>query len=127
LVLQYDVRPFFTLNAQQTAELILTYGRHISQRTQRSPPLIVKKPRISNVTQAQLLIVGSLPTIGPKLAGKLLERFGTIRRIFEASSSELAVQGGIGRSRAQKITSILDLPYCSAYVKGRQSVLRPEE
>lgn len=127
LVLQYDIRPFFTLDAQQTAELIFTYARHLSLRRRRTPPIIIKKPRISSDTQFQLLVVGSLPTIGPKLAERLLERFGTVRRIFGASPSELAVRGGLGRSRARKVSSILDLPYRSEYAKGRQSVLRPEE
>jgi len=127
LVLHYDVRPLFTLDARQTAELIFTYAHHLSLRRQRSPPIIVKKPRISSDTQFQLLVVGSLPAIGPKLAERLLERFGTVRRIFKASPSELAVRGGLGRSRAQKVSSILDLPYRFEYVKGRQSVLRPEE
>jgi len=127
LVLQYDIRPFFTSDALQTAELIFTYALHLSYKRRRAPPVIIKKPRISTDTQAQLLVVESLPTIGPKLAGRLLERFGTVRRIFEASRSELAVRGGLGRSRAQKVSSILDLPYRSAYVTGRQSTLRPEE
>jgi len=127
LVLQYDIRPFFTMDALQTAELIFTFARHLSYTKRRTPPVIVKKPRISTDTQFQLLVVGSLPTIGPKLAERLLGRFGTIRRIFEASPSELAFRGGLGRSRAQKVSSILDLPYRSEYAMGRQSTLRPEE
>jgi len=126
LVLQYDVRPFFTVDALQTAELIFTFARHLSYG-KRTPPVIVKKPRISSDTQLQLLVVGSLPTIGPKLAERLLERFGTIRRIFEASPGELAFRGGLGRSRAHRVSSVLDLPYRSGYAKGRQSTLRPEE
>lgn len=126
LVLQYDIRPFFTVDALQTAELVFTFARHLSYG-KRTPPVIVKKPRISSDTQLQLLVVGSLPTIGPKLAERLLERFGTIRRIFEASPGELAFRGGLGRSRAHRVSSVLDLPYRSGYAKGRQSTLRPEE
>lgn len=126
LVLQYDIRPFFTVDALQTAELIFTFARHLSYG-KRTPPVIVKKPRISSDTQLQLLVVGSLPTIGPKLAERLLERFGTIRRIFEASPGELAFRGGLGRSRAHRVSSVLDLPHRSGYGKGRQSTLRPEE
>jgi len=127
LVLQYNVRPFFTLNDQQTSELIFTYALHLSSEKPRAPPIIVKKPRISTGTQAQLLIVESLPAIGPKFADRLLQRFGTVRRIFEASMGELAIHGGLGRSRAQKVSSILDLPYRSWRVAGRQSELRPQE
>jgi len=75
----------------------------------------------------QLLVVESLPMIGPTLARKLLERFGTVRRVFGASLTELAVRGGIGRARAQRVASILDLPYRRGPVVEHQSSLRPEE
>jgi DNA excision repair protein ERCC-4 len=127
LVLQYNVRPFFTLNAEQTAELIFTCALHVSSKRGSAPPVIVKKPRISSQAQMQLLVVESLPMIGPRLARKLLERFGTVRRVFEASLTELAVRGGIGRARAQRVASILDLPYRRGPVVEHQSSLRPEE
>jgi DNA excision repair protein ERCC-4 len=127
LVLQYDIRPFFTPDSQQTAELIFTYATHLSGGVRGNLPLIVKKPRISTVAHAQLLIVGSLPSIGPKLALRLLERFGSVRRVFGASRSELAVQGGIGGARAQRVSSMLDLPYRHSHTSERQSTLRPEE
>jgi DNA excision repair protein ERCC-4 len=127
LVLQYNVRPFFTLNAEQTAELIFTCALHVSSKRGSAPPVIVKKPRISSQAQMQLLVVESLPMIGPRLARKLLERFGTVRRVFGASLTELAVRGGIGRARAQRVASILDLPYRRGPVVEHQSSLRPEE
>jgi len=127
LVLQYDIRPFFTLDEVQTAELIFTYARHLSYGKRRTLPIIVKKPRISTDAESQLLVVGSLPAIGPKLAERLLERFGTIRKVFCASPSELAFRGGLGRSRAHKVSSILDLAYRSRRVIGRQSTLGSEE
>ena len=127
LVLQYDIRPFFTIDAAQTAELIFTYARHLSYGKRRTIPIIIKKPRISTDAECQLLVVGSLPTIGPKLAERLLERFGTIRKVFCASPSELAFRGGLGRSRSQRVSSILDLVYRSKHITGRQSTLGSEE
>jgi ERCC4-type nuclease len=127
LVMQYEIRAFFTPDREQTAELIFTYASQLSRRKPGYLPFIVKKPRISTDTQAQLLILESLPTIGPKLGSRLLERFGTVRRVFVASRSELAVRGGIGKARAQKVTALLDLPYRDSRVGGRQATLRPEE
>lgn len=127
LVMQYDIRPFFTLDPQQTAELILTYALHLSRNAREIPPIIIKKPRVSTDSQLQLLIVGGLPSIGPKLAERLLKRFGTVRRVFGASRSELAIKGGLGRSRAQKVSAILDLPYRPACARGRQATLKAEE
>jgi len=127
LVMQYGIRTFFTPGTGQTAELIFTYASQLSRRKSAYLPFIVKKPRISTDTQAQLLILGSLPMIGPKLGSRLLERFGTVRRVFEASRSELALQGGIGKARAQKVTALLDRPYRGSGIPGRQATLRPEE
>jgi ERCC4-type nuclease len=56
----------------------------------------------------QLSLLGSLPTIGPKLAEKLLLSFGSVRNVFRASRTELAVKGGIGHARAKKVQELLD-------------------
>jgi ERCC4-type nuclease len=67
----------------------------------------VKKPRITSTKEWQLLVLASLPTIGPVLAEKLLKSFGSLQNVFAASRIELAVKGGIGESRAQKVYDLI--------------------
>jgi len=110
LSLQYGLSLFFTLDIQQTADLIYTLVmRRRFVRPKR--PLIRRKPRAGKLEKSQLLLVSSLPGIGPKLADRALERFGTVRRVFSASVAELSAVKGIGRITAEKISAFLDAPY----------------
>jgi ERCC4-type nuclease len=65
----------------------------------------------------QLSLLESLPAIGPKMAEKLLVSFSSVRNVFRASRSELAVKGGIGYARAAKIQELLDSEYGHSKVK----------
>jgi hypothetical protein len=47
----------------------------------------------------QLRILQSLPGIGPDRAGRLLERFGTVRACFDASKADLLKEPRRGRRR----------------------------
>jgi ERCC4-type nuclease len=51
------------------------------------------------------------------MAEKLLISFGSVRNVFRASRSELAMKGGIGHARATKIQELLDSEYGHSKVK----------
>jgi len=58
--------------------------------------------------------VATLPAIGPKLAERVLLRFGTVRRVFSASTAEFSTVRGLGRAKAEKIVRLLDAEYGQA-------------
>lgn len=111
LALNLDFKVFFTLDAEQTADLLYVLASKTRRRGTSVSPLLVKKPRMGTTMDWQLSLLGSLPTIGPKLAEKLLTSFGSARNVFRASRNELAVKGGIGYARAEKIQELLDAEY----------------
>ncbi len=117
LVLDYDVRCFFTPDQEQTAQLLYTLigrGKKNGKRQdkeRRPPPLIVRRPRSGELDRLQVSIVSGLPGVGPKLAEQLLTRFGSIRSVFEASATEMAVGAGIGSARALALRKLLDAQY----------------
>ncbi len=114
-LLDYDMKCFFTPDTKQTAQLIQTLGQRAEKERRKgersAPPLIVRKPRSGELDRVQVSIVSSLPGVGPKLAEKLLVHFGTVRRVFEASTTEMAVGAGLGRSRALGVRKMLDADY----------------
>ena len=61
--------------------------------------------------EQQLFIVESLPNIGPVNAKNLLEHFGTVGRIINASEKELQEVEGIGKKTAENIRSVIDSKY----------------
>lgn len=111
LTISYDFKLFFTFDQGQTSDLLYLLAKQTFSRNKYERPLLVKKPRMDSVKDWQLTLLGSLPTIGPKLAEKLLRSFGSVRNVFYASKMELAVKGGIGEARARKIQQVLDAEY----------------
>jgi ERCC4-type nuclease len=49
--------------------------------------------------------------VGPKLSEKLLETFGSVQKIFNASASELSRVEGLSEEKAQDIVRIIRSSY----------------
>ncbi len=127
-LLDYEMKCFFTPDSKQTAQLIYTLGKRADKDGKKgkrnAPPLIVRKPRSGELDRVQVSIVSALPGVGPKLAAQLLVHFGSIRRVFEASATEMAVGAGIGRAKALGIRKMLDADYKA---RGKQGQISLEE
>ena len=116
VALDYGLKLFYTRSQDETAELISLIARRV--QAPRPVRIVVhRKPKLSTLEEWQLYIVQSLPYVGPKTAYKLLEKFGTVERIFTASSAELSKIEGIGENKARMIVKIIKTPF----TKGQQS------
>jgi len=122
LAFQFGLSVFFTANAQQTADLIFALVRHAGLTRAATGPWVQKKPRVANTEKAQLALVSALPSIGPKLAERVLQHFGSARRVFSASVAEFSSVRGIGRVKAEKIVRLLDAQYSPTVVRREKSV-----
>ena len=119
LIFEYGLNVLFTFTTEQTANLIYILAK--KRKVLRSKgPLIRKKPKIGDLEKMQLIQVSTLPGVGPKLADRMLRRFGTVRRIFTASVAELTAVGGIGRSKAERIAKVLDANYKPSERRSQQ-------
>ncbi len=122
-VLDFRLLCFFTRDQEETAEFIFTLGKGGRYKGKAGgPPLVVRKPKAGDVRRVQLSIVGALPNIGPRMAEQLLSTYGSVRKVFAASVTEMAIGAGIGRSRALTLNRILDTPYKAS--KGEQGQAR---
>lgn len=111
LAFQFGMTVFFTANAEQTADLIHTLAKRSGLTRAPKGPWVQKKPRAETAEKLQLTLVATLPAVGPKLAERILTRFGTLRRVFSASVAELCTVKGLGRVKAEKIVRLLDAEY----------------
>ncbi len=110
LLVNYGIRVVTTRGPSDTADLIYYIARKI--HSSKGQFIVVhRKPKLSDPREWQLYITQSLPNIGPKLASRLLEHFGSIEKIVNASISELASVPGIGEKRAIEIYKILHMKY----------------
>lgn len=67
--------------------------------------------RASKPDEMQEFVVAGLPKVGAGLAQKLLEHFGSVRRVYTATKDELLEVEGIGERKASEIVLLLDLKY----------------
>ncbi|MFQ5762950.1 MAG: ERCC4 domain-containing protein [Candidatus Bathyarchaeia archaeon] len=106
----FDVRLFFTPNTANTAQLVAALMKHIHDRGYM-PPVARERQRMASTMQLQRFIVASLPGVGPKTADRLLRRFGSVRKVFTATTGPMAGVAGFGVERARRIAEILDARY----------------
>jgi ERCC4-type nuclease len=124
-VLDFRLACFYTKNEKQTAQFILTLGRGGRFKGRSGgPPVVVRKPKSADLRRVQASIVESLPSVGPQMAEQLLASFGSVRKAFAASITEMAIGAGIGRARALTINRILDAPYKASKTGPGQTHLR---
>jgi len=69
---------------------------------------IVVKPRKIHVDDPRIAVLCGLPGVGLKKAEKLLERFKTVKNVFNATWEELAEC--VGPATADKIKSVAETP-----------------
>lgn len=126
-VLDFGLNTFFAPDHEQTAQFLYTLGkggRH--QSGSNGPPLIVKKPRTADQNRIQLSVLASFPKVGPRMAEQLLDHFGSLRKVFTASLTEISVGAGLGKSRALNLVRLLDVGYKGSKTVPSQASLRQE-
>jgi len=110
LIVDLDVHVLFTYNAKESAFAIKSIAEK-EQRSGRSYVVLHKKPKLSSLREWQLYILQSLPYVGPKVAQRLLETFGSVYRVFTATVPELAKIEGLGEKKAGEVVRIIRAPY----------------
>jgi ERCC4-type nuclease len=84
IILSHKTPIIFTKNYEDTAKFI----EILSKRKPRELSLNVSKKSLDKKERMQFILEG-FPGIGPKTARKLLEKFGTIKAVINASEEEL--------------------------------------
>lgn len=110
IAVDLGITPFFTKDADETAQMLIVLARREEERGERTGRLPVRKA-YQSAKEEQERIIGSLPEIGLKNARLLLEHFGTIQSIANASSDELAAVKGIGEKKAMRIFDLFRKKY----------------
>jgi Fanconi anemia group M protein len=97
-----------TEDPEQSAALILSMAKRFQdgRRDLQLRPLKPRDPRLL----AEFILCG-LPRIGRGKARLLLERFGSVRAVVDATEDEIAAVKGFGRKTAAAIRAALDATY----------------
>jgi Fanconi anemia group M protein len=106
----FNVDIFYTTGEEDTARWIKT----ISERAQKDESREVSahgKKQTQTMNEQQEYVVSSIADIGPVTARSLLDKFGTVERVFNASSEELQEVDGVGEKTADGIRDVLTSEY----------------
>lgn len=75
------------------------------------------KPKGMSMDQRQRFILEGFPSVGETLARSLLEHFGTVHAVFNASEDELKKVAKIGDLKAAEIVRLVRAPYAAAQTR----------
>lgn len=110
IALDFGISIIPTRNAQDTAAMIKRIAIR-EQSGERANIQIRTDKKPVSLWEQQLFIIESLPNIGPVNAKNLLEHFGSVAKVINASSSELQEVEGIGKKTAESIRKVIDSKY----------------
>ena len=98
------------LRTGSTVETAVTIARIAEQEARRAARRGRPHPDRPSPERAALAILGTIPGIGDEKARRLVETFGSVRSVAQASEEELTAAAGIGRRSAGRIHEALSGP-----------------
>ena len=110
IALDFGISIIPTRNAQDTAAMIKRIAIR-EQSGERTPITVRTDKKPVSLLEQQLFIIESLPNIGPVNAKNLLQHFGSVANVINASASELQEVEGIGKKTAENIRNVIDSKY----------------
>jgi len=108
----WQVPVIFTQSLWQTVEILWFMANQVHRLTDRPVARYGYRPK--RLRRRQLYVLQGLPGIGPKRAVSLLKRFGTLRRVFQASKGEWIETEGIGKKGGRQLAELLDAEFTPA-------------
>ena len=99
-----------TKNASETADLLIIMAKK-EQREDKKSISFRKEKKTIPLSDKQQFVIEGLPSVSAILAKRLLDHFGTIRDIINASEEELMEVKGIGKNISTEILELINARY----------------
>jgi Fanconi anemia group M protein len=109
MVVVYGLSLFSTPDPEETAAMIAMMCRQ--EQVGVAEISLAPKRKAVDLADMQRRVIEMLPGCGLRLARDLLQRFGSIRRIVQATEQELCAVKGIGTKTAGQIHTVLHEEY----------------
>ena len=109
MMLQYGLSVLSTRNLEETVELIAMMAR---QEQIGIPEIsLIPKRKAADLPDLQRRIIEMLPGCGMVMARDLLQHFGSVNRIVNATKEDLLSMRGIGAKKATEMYEVLNAEY----------------
>jgi len=109
IVSKSNVTIFRTKNEEETAKLIYWIARKEFENSGNAG-FKIKEKKV-NVQTIQERILAAFPGISTVLSKRILKKFGSLKKFFNASEKELMEVDGIGEKTAKRIRKIIEEEY----------------
>ena len=110
IIVDFGIPIITTKSAHETADLLYVMANREQKEGNRAVAIRGEKWSMSIPEQQQFIMEG-LPNISAVLAKRLLQNFGSIKAVVNASEEELCTVQGIGKNIAAEIVEILNSEY----------------
>ncbi|MGC8478858.1 MAG: ERCC4 domain-containing protein [Candidatus Micrarchaeia archaeon] len=107
LYIDYDSAVILSKSPEETAKIIASIAKR-EQVSEKRALSLKGAARAHNLHDFQLLVVGNLPGVGPKISESLLQHFKSLKNLANASVEDLMEVEKIGKKKAEKIYHVLN-------------------
>ncbi|MHB1830672.1 MAG: ERCC4 domain-containing protein [Candidatus Micrarchaeaceae archaeon] len=107
LYLDYNVQVINSISAEETAVILSKFAER-EQGEDRREPRVMGLKKAHTTYQWQVMMLSSVPGIGPSLAHGLLKHFKTIKSIAIANVDGLMEVDRVGRKKAEAIYKVIN-------------------
>jgi len=110
LYVDHNVQVLRSRDASGTAAMLCKFAER-EQTDEKKRPRLMGLKKAHTTYQWQVLMLSSVPGIGPSLADRLLLHFKTIKNISAANVDDLMKVEKIGKKKAQSIFNIINAEF----------------
>ncbi len=109
IAISYGIPILNTKNSQESAALLRIIAKREQEYDSGEFSMHTRKPL--SLKDLQEYVVSSLPDVGGAIAKNLLEKFGSVKNVFNANEEELKEVELIGEKKAKRIREVVDGEY----------------
>ncbi len=110
IALDYQVPVLNSKDSKETADMLYVIAKREQKLNNKEVRIRVGRKGLT-LSEQQRFIVEGFPSVGPLLAKSLLEKFGSIKEIVDASEKELQELTNLGKKKAKLIQKVLREKY----------------
>ncbi|MFH1424305.1 MAG: DEAD/DEAH box helicase [archaeon] len=110
LAIDFGVPILYSENVDDTAAFLVVIAKR-EQLDLKKEIVLRGERKPLGTKELQQYVVESLPSVGPSLAKRMLERFGTVEKVMTAKEGELQKIDKLGEKKAKGIRKVLEQEY----------------
>jgi Fanconi anemia group M protein len=107
----YEIPTMWITSPYYSALTLGSFALALGKVKERKEIGLRPKPRLETLEEKAQFLVEGLPEVSGTLAKRLLQHFGSPRKVFMARPEQLMQIEGIGKKKAEFITQVLDYEF----------------